>query len=82
MRKNDVPWALGVALAIGLTLSMAHVCGGRDAVSVLSGTPPDGPFMLLAPLGILYVLSWLAAILIAPPLVIAGVAEWLAQRRA
>lgn len=80
MRRIDVPWAIGIAIAIVSTLVVTHVVGGRDAVSVLSGTPPDGSLALMAPLGVLYALSWLASILIAPPLVLAGALEWALRR--
>lgn len=81
MKNVDVPWSLGIALAILLTLALSHLAGGRDAVSVLSGTPPEGAIALYAPLGVLYALAWLGSVLIAPPLLVTGLVGWALKRR-
>lgn len=81
MKNVDFPWTIGIAIAILATLALSHLAGGRDAVSVLSGTPPEGATALFAPLGVLYALAWLGSVLIAPPLLVTGLVGWALDRR-
>lgn len=68
-------------LAGGLALTHLALTPLRDWVSVLSGTPVPGvPFELAALGGLLYVLAYFGAVLVAPILAIAG-AVTLALRR-
>jgi hypothetical protein len=67
MKKIDLPFPLGLALALVAAWLVSHALGGRDAVSVLSGTLPEGPMALAVPLGVLYALAWLGSVLLVPP---------------
>lgn len=58
------------ALCLVALAGLLHLAGGRDAVSVLSGTLPGSAALAL--LGLAYAGSWLAAVLLAPPLFAAG----------
>jgi len=58
------------ALGLVALAGVLHLAGGRDAVSVLSGTMPGSGAMAL--LGLAYAGSWIAAVVLAPPLLAAG----------
>lgn len=79
MRK--IPVAFFFALAIWIAFALLYAIGARDHVSVLSGTPVPGvPLAIAAPLGALYVLAWLGAVLLAPILAIGGALRALVDR--
>jgi hypothetical protein len=70
-------------VALAMLLALLELAGARAMTGVLAGMPGDG----LAPLlGLLYVITWLAFVLLAPPLLLAAGAVWsmrlLAERRA
>jgi len=76
-----MPSTLWFAFAIGLGFAVLHVLGARDMVSVVSGTPAPGvPFEIAAPIGLLYVMSWLALVVVAPILAIMALIQ-IATRR-
>lgn len=58
---------IGCALALFVAYGIAHLAGLRDAVSVLSTGSSKG-----AAEGIFYATSYFAAMLLAPPLVLAA----------
>ncbi|MFP2930524.1 hypothetical protein ACLESO_36060 [Pyxidicoccus sp. 3LG] len=57
---------------------LLHLLGGREYVGVLSGTLDGGPFGL--GFGLAYAVSWFGAVLLAPILLLAGLAD-LSLRR-
>lgn len=72
MRHPFVITALGIA-AVFLSL---HLGGGRQYVGVLSGTVVGGPWSM--GFGLVYALAWFGAVLVAPVLLLAGLADaWL-----
>ncbi|RKG74559.1 hypothetical protein D7W79_22570 [Corallococcus exercitus] len=75
MRRHPfVIAALGlIALFVGL-----HLGGGRESVGVLSGTVVGGPWRM--GLGIVYTLAWFGAVLVAPVLLLAGLADGVLGR--
>lgn len=66
------------ALGIGALFLALHLGGGRESVGVLSGTVVGGPWSM--GFGILYALSWFSAVLVAPVLLLAGMADVLLDR--
>jgi hypothetical protein len=68
------------ALVMTALFLLLHLLGGRDAVGLLSGTMEGGRSGLV--LGVLYTLSWFSAVLVAPVLLLAGLAEIALNRRA
>ena len=66
------------ALGIGALFLALHLGGGRESVGVLSGTVVGGPWSM--GFGVLYALSWFGAVLVAPVLLLAGVADVLLGR--
>ncbi|MBN8233409.1 hypothetical protein JYK02_38415 [Corallococcus macrosporus] len=69
MRHPFVIAALGIA-ALFLVL---HLGGGRESVGLLSGTVVGGPWQM--GLGIVYALAWFGTVLVAPVLLLAGLAD-------
>ena len=73
-------------LLLAGSLALLHLCGGRQAAVVLSGTARPG---LLSVVGLVYVLLWLVNVVLLPPwlggslLLYAGrkAQGWLALRR-
>lgn len=61
------------ALGLGALFLALHLGGCRDFVGVLSGTAVGGPWS--PGFGILYALSWFGAVLVAPVLLLAGLAD-------
>ena len=62
------------ALLLVLALGFFHALGMREEVSVLSGTAPPGAHA--SPLlGVVYALSWFAALIVAPILALAALIE-------
>ena len=66
------------ALALAALFLVLHLLDGRQYVGVLSGTRSGGPFAL--GFGLAYALSWFSAVLLAPILLLAGLAD-LSLRR-
>lgn len=62
-----------VAGALVAGYAALELAGGRAATSVLTGAAPDSGGLLL---GVFYMLSWFAAVMIAPPLVFAAALLW------
>jgi hypothetical protein len=66
-------------LRLGLTLVAfflaLHLAGLRESTTFLSGTPGGSAYA-----GVLYTLAWFAAVLVAPPLVIAAAILAVATR--
>ncbi|MGE6758227.1 hypothetical protein ACQKGO_09465 [Corallococcus interemptor] len=67
------------ALGLGALFLALHLGGGRGAVGVLSGTVVGGPWRM--GFGVLYALAWFGAVLVAPVLLLAGLADAALQRR-
>ncbi|MFL5352129.1 hypothetical protein [Archangium sp.] len=68
------------ALVVTALFLLLHLSGGREAVGLLSGTLEGGGSSLV--LGIAYTLSWFSAVLLAPVLLLAGLADLALRRRA
>ncbi|WP_223637752.1 hypothetical protein [Corallococcus sp. EGB] len=66
------------ALGIGAVFLALHLSGGREFVGVLSGTIVGGPGSM--GFGVVYALSWFGAVLVAPVLLLAGMADLLLGR--
>lgn len=66
------------ALVMTALFLLLHLFGGREAVGLLSGTMEGDHSRLV--LGITYALSWFSAVLLAPVLLLAGLAELALQR--
>ncbi|MCP3102147.1 hypothetical protein LZ198_25080 [Myxococcus sp. K15C18031901] len=66
------------ALLLVAVFGVLHLLGGRQYVGVLSGTLEGGMAAML--FGITYALSWFGAVLLAPILLLAGLAS-LSLRR-
>lgn len=69
-----------IRAALGMTalFLLLHLSGGREAVGLLSGTLEGDNARLV--LGITYTLSWFSAVLLAPVLLLAGLADLALQR--
>lgn len=67
------------ALVMTAVFLLLHLLGGRDSVGLLSGTM-EGAGSGLA-FGILYTLSWFSTVLLAPILLLAGLADRALGRR-
>jgi hypothetical protein len=68
-----------LALLLLAGFGAVHALGLREAVSVLSGTaPPGGESSAL--LGVVYALSYFAALILAPILLLASGIELIARR--
>ncbi|WP_375742012.1 hypothetical protein NR800_21595 [Corallococcus interemptor] len=67
-----------VALGLGALFLALHLGGGIESVGVLSGTVVGGPWRM--GFGVLYALSWFGAVLAAPVLLLAGLADVLLGR--
>jgi hypothetical protein len=75
------PPSLWFAILIAIGFGVLHLSGARDLVSVVSGTPAaDVPFAIAAPIGLLYVMSWLALVVLAPILGLVALIQ-IATRR-
>lgn len=62
------------ALLLVLALGFFHALGMREEVSILSGTAPPGAHA--SPLlGVVYALSWFAALIVAPILALAALID-------
>ena len=69
--RRHAPWPLRYGLALPLALGLMHLVGLREWVGVVSGTPVPGvPFAVAAPVGFVYVLTWLATLALAPPMLL------------
>ena len=80
--RRHAPWPLRYGLALPLALGLMHLVGLREWVGVVSGTPVPGvPFAVAAPVGFVYVLTWLATLALAPPMLLAGAVELGLRRR-
>jgi hypothetical protein len=66
------------ALGILALFVLLHLVGGRGFVGVLSGTLVGGPGRMVLGLG--YALAWFGAVLVAPVLLLAGLADALLSR--
>ncbi|RKG96614.1 hypothetical protein [Corallococcus carmarthensis] len=66
------------ALGMGALFLALHLGGGRQSVGVLSGTVVGGPWRM--GFGVIYALSWFGAVLVAPVLLLAGLADVMAGR--
>ncbi|QAT87931.1 hypothetical protein EJ065_6402 [Corallococcus coralloides] len=66
------------ALGLGALFLALHLGGGRESVGVLSGTVVGGPGGM--GFGVLYALAWFGAVLAAPVLLLAGLADVLLGR--
>ncbi|QSQ27737.1 hypothetical protein JY651_23780 [Pyxidicoccus parkwayensis] len=75
-----LPVMLHFAWVLTVGFLLLHLAGGRDCVGVLSGTREGGVASLA--LGLAYTLSWFSVVLLAPPLLLAGLARLALQRRA
>lgn len=67
------------ALVMTMLFLLLHLLGGRDSVGLLSGTMEGGSSGLV--LGMAYALSWFSAVLLAPVLLLAGLADLALRRR-
>lgn len=69
-----------IRAALGMTavFLLLHLFGGREYVGVLSGTLEGGQSGLL--FGLAYALSWFSAVLLAPVLLLAGLAKAVLSR--
>ncbi|MCE9673039.1 hypothetical protein LY474_35060 [Myxococcus stipitatus] len=67
------------ALLLVATFGVLHLLGGRQYVGVLSGTMDGGMAAML--FGVAYALSWFGAVLLAPILLLAGLASASLRRR-
>ncbi|MFP2897386.1 hypothetical protein [Corallococcus sp. 4LFB] len=70
MRRH--PFVLA-ALGLCALFVCLHLGGGRESVGVLSGTVVGGPWRM--GLGVGYALAWFGAVLVAPVLLLAGLAD-------
>ncbi len=70
---------LVMAVLLVLFLGFVHALGLREEVSVLSGTSPPGEHAS-ALLGVIYALSWFAAVIVAPILALAALIGWGFER--
>jgi hypothetical protein len=75
MRRHPFIVTAGILFALFIGL---HLAGGRECVGVLSGTLVGGPERIYLGLG--YALAWFGAVLAAPVLLLAGVADVLLER--
>ncbi|AGC42131.1 hypothetical protein MYSTI_00782 [Myxococcus stipitatus DSM 14675] len=71
-RVLRAPTVLG-ALVLFAVFLVLHLLGGRQYVGILSGTIATDRMGFF--FGVAYALSWFAAVLLAPILLLAGVAE-------
>ncbi len=71
-RVLRAPTVLGALLLFGV-FGVLHLLGGREYVGILSGTVQTDRMGFV--FGVAYALSWFAAVLLAPILLLAGVAE-------
>jgi uncharacterized paraquat-inducible protein A len=78
--SRRVPTLILGAAALWTLFLACHVLGFRDAVSVLSGTAPTVGGDDAAVGGVLYVVSWLLAVAVAPILAIAALVQWALLR--
>ncbi|WP_375754294.1 hypothetical protein [Corallococcus exercitus] len=74
MRRHPFVMA---ALGLGALFLLLHLGGGRQCVGVLSGTVVGGPWQM--GLGVVYALAWFGAVLVAPVLLLAGLADAVLQ---
>jgi hypothetical protein len=58
------------AAIVAAAFLVCHLAGWRELTSVLSGTPPGSTLAALG--GVLYLVSYFAAVIVAPVLVIAA----------
>ncbi|NTX06412.1 hypothetical protein [Myxococcus sp. CA040A] len=63
---------LATALTLVAVFLLLHLLGARQYVGALSGTREGGALGLV--LGLLYALAWFGAVLLAPILLLAGLA--------
>ena len=68
---------LALSVLIVLAFLVAHLAGLREHVGLLSGSAPGSE--ATATLGLLYVLSWFSAVLVAPVLALAAVLRVVAH---
>ena len=61
------------ALVMATVFLLLHLLGGRQYVGALSGTLEGGPPGMM--FGVLYALSWFSTVLVAPVLLLAGLAN-------
>lgn len=69
---------LATALTLVAVFLLLHLLGGREYVGALSGAKEGGALGLV--LGLLYALAWFGAVLLAPILLLAGLAGASLQR--
>jgi len=74
-------WLIGAAL-IAVVYVIEHLLGWRDYTSILSGTLPaaGAEGELNAILGMLYILTWFAFVILAPILLIGAVLNYALRR--
>ena len=73
------PALLGALIAVAVLLA-CHALGMREDVSVLSGTAPaTGAESAL--LGVIYVLAWFAALVVAPILALGALFDYVLERK-
>ncbi|RKH67459.1 hypothetical protein [Corallococcus aberystwythensis] len=75
MRRHPFVMA---ALGMGALFLALHLGGGRESVGLLSGTVVGGPWRM--GIGVAYALSWFGTVLVAPALLLAGLADVMLGR--
>ncbi len=67
---------LGIGLTLLIVLGVLHLLGIRDDAGILSGAPVGNPTA-----GLVYVLAYFAAVVIAPPALLAAALLAIHKRR-
>lgn len=70
MERKNPKRLIRIALILGVLFAVGHLAGLREMTCVLSGTMPAMQSELF--LGVLYVLLWFGAVLVAPIFAFAG----------
>ncbi len=70
---------LGALIAVAILL-VVHALGMREDVSVLSGTAPAGGAASALP-GVIYVLAWFAALVVAPILALGALFDFVLEKK-
>lgn len=68
------------AMRLVLVFAVMHLCGLREHTTVLSGTVVGGSSMVSGFFGLMYLLTYFAAILLVPPLLVAAGIAKVAER--
>ena len=76
-----LPTGLVVAFVLPCFTLALHVAGLRDWVSVISGTPVPGVSEVAGVAGgAIYLVAWIATVILSPALIVASGIDWLAGR--